>query len=76
MTMNALDLARRVTSLVELVQSDEPLEQASDIAADVWGRNRPALAEAFEKVWADDGRSLPERAARIRDWLVGIGTIP
>ena len=76
MTMNDFDLARRVISLVELVQSDEPLEQATVIAADVWGLDRPALAQTFGKVWADEGRPLPERAARIYDWLVGSGTIP
>ena len=76
MTMNAVDIAQRISTLVQLVRSDSTLDQASPILADVWGRDRLALAEAFKRVWADDGQLLPDRAACIHGWLVGVRSIP
>jgi hypothetical protein len=73
MTISALDVGRIADALVQVMRSDVPLEQARAIMADVLPEDRPAVLEAFvARGWQDEGELVPERGARLQDWLADL----
>lgn len=72
MTISALDVGRHADALVQLMRSDEPLEQARAIMDAVSPEDRPDVVRAFAaRGWEDEGEPVPARGARLHDWLTG-----
>lgn len=72
MTISALEVGRRADALVQIMRSEEPLDQAREIMDGVPAEDWPAVALAFAaRAWEDDGEPAPDRGIRIQDWLVG-----
>jgi hypothetical protein len=73
MTISALDVGQIADALVQIMRSDIPLEQAREIVAGVLPEDRPAVTQAFAaRAWEDEGEPVPDRGARIRDWLASV----
>ena len=73
MTIDGPEVDRHAAALVRLMRSDAPLGQAHDIIAGISGSDRPLVVRAFVKAaWEDAGLPVPDRGARLHDWLVGL----
>ena len=75
MTISTLDVGRHADALVQLMRSDEPLDQAHGIMVGVLPPDWLDIAEAFAaRGRQDDGLPATARAARIHDWLTRVDT--
>ena len=73
MTISALEVGRRADALVQIMRSEELLDEARDIMDEVAAEDWPDVARAFTaRGWEDDGEPAPDRGVRIEDWLMGV----
>lgn len=72
MTISALEVGRRADALVQIMRSEQPLDEAREIMDGVEPGDWPDVAQAFSaRAWEDDGEPAPDRGVRIQDWLLG-----
>ena len=77
MTISDDETARHAASLVRLMESDEPLGRAHRIMANVMSGDWPKVTDAFVRLgWQSDDKDVPERGARLQDWLVRLRDEP